>query len=103
MTVNVANASQEELRRIWTGAEALPADQAKVAREEALWEYWRRVAMGEGAFSEAELLQAFSTGVRGVGNVVGELARQGRIPAESLERARKSLMQLEPDEAAWAL
>src|SRR5262249_17706596 len=103
MTVSIGKASQEELRRIWTGITALPVDQAKVVREEALWEYWRRVAVGEEAFHDSELAQAFATGIRGIGNVVGELARQGRVPLEILERFRTLLTQLDSNAAAWAI
>src|SRR5262249_2699058 len=88
---------------IWTGAKALPAEQARFIREEALWEYWRRVAGGDGEFREAELVAAFSAGIRGVRNAVCELARRDRIPAASRERARQLLQQIEPEEASLAI
>jgi hypothetical protein len=102
-TSAIATMSSDVLRRIWMGSTVLSGDEAKLDRDEALWEYWRRGAFGQVQFVHAELESAFVTGVRGVANVVGELARQGRTPVEQLGRARVLLTELTPDEAAWAL
>src|SRR5579884_3678415 len=103
MPLDIANASSELLRSVWTGTRPLDADQSKAVREEALWEYWRRVAAGLVSFSVEELTFAFTTGIAGLGNVVGELARQGKLPAETFLRVRSLLTTSNDRTVAWAL
>ena len=93
----------DELRRIWSSTSDDRDATAKFEREEALWEYWKRTANGEQAVEERELETALSIRVRGIGNVVGELARQDRLSPRIYTIVKERLEQTSADDAEWGL
>lgn len=95
--------SLEELRRIWSSVSERTDAPAKFEREEALWEYWKRSAEGEQEVDEGDLVSALSSGVRGVGNAIGELARQDRLPPKAYPMLEQRLRQLVAEDAEWGL
>jgi hypothetical protein len=95
--------SLKELHRMWSSASERTDAPARFEREEALWEYWKRSAEGEKEVDESDLMSALSSGIRGVGNVVGELARHDRLPRKSYAMVEQHLRDLAADEAKWGL
>jgi hypothetical protein len=90
-----ASTSDAAVRAIWAGT---APDWTLRQREEALWEWGSRAAAGATPFSAAELDAAFATGLAGIGNVVGALARADRLPPAELARVAAALRtRTEPD------
>jgi hypothetical protein len=92
--------SADELLRLWSRP---PEEWTDTLRQDALWEYWRRVAAGGCAFCRAVFEKMLRERVVGMSEVVGELAVQGRLPIECLRRSQLVLSTLETSSAAWAL
>ena len=89
------------LLRIWTGR--TDEQFSDFDREEALWEYWRRFALEDEPVALVQIREMFESGLRGIGNVVGELARRNKFNRESIEFVLENLEQLPAHEKDWAL
>lgn len=90
----------EELRKLWDGSLTTVAPEHSALRaEEALWEYWRRVADGEHRLDLNELQRALRMRPAGIGNVVGELCQTGLFPKELVDEARRLLVESSTDDA----
>lgn len=88
----------ERLREIYLAAEHTDRD-----RQEALWEYWSRITRRRGAFDLRCLLEAFDTGLVGLGNVVGALAVADLLPAEGSDVCEARLQELAIPDRDWGL
>lgn len=83
-----------ELRERWRDA-----DEDRFVREEAFWEYWRRVAEAGIPVSTSELDEALTLPSLRVVDVLGLLAQHDLLPADSFQAARRFQSTLE--DSAW--
>ena len=73
------------------------ADEDKFIREEALWEYWRRVADGSVPFSMDDIDELLSLDNARIVDVLGLLARRDLLTDESFQAAQRFQGALEDD------
>lgn len=92
MPEQIRTMSAAELRGRWRDT-----DQEKFVREEALWEYWRRVAEGALPYSDEELLEALSLDNARIPDVLGLLAKHDLLAGDSLREARRFQAKLKDD------
>lgn len=88
----IKSMSAMELRVRWRDP-----NEERFVREEALWEYWRRVAEGTLSFSAEELLDALSLDNARTVDVLGLLARRDLLDSASLKAARRFQATLKED------
>jgi len=70
-------------------------------QEEALWEYWSRIIDGNLSFEHDDLVSAIATGLYGVGNVVGGLAKSDLIPERDVVQVLDMVSSLGTADAEW--
>ncbi|HOX45372.1 MAG TPA: hypothetical protein PK668_17380 [Myxococcota bacterium] len=89
----------EDLRQAWM-TKGNPNVQ-EFDRNEALWEYWRRVADCEIEYSFEDLEAAFASGLPDIQQGVNRLIERMRLPLEDFPRVRMLATQLSPDSAVY--
>lgn len=104
--IKICDLNSETLRVLWRG-DIPPGvridDLPPRWREEALWTYWQRVAVGQEPLDEDALGAAIESGVGGLGNVIGHLAMTNRLGKFDRALLRRFLHAQKTDDAVWGL